>query len=97
RLTAAAVTQGDALLPPDDVERAETVRLGLDAALREAPALRRLLAAAAAVRDWLGVRADTAAAERAIAAVLAAGQDVRVLEVAGTWGTYDLEITHHFF
>jgi Domain of unknown function (DUF4838) len=120
RLTAAAVTNGDVLLPPDDVERAETVRLGLDAALREAPALRRLLAAAtavcpsdaiaaeerlldytlavlAAVRDWLGVRADTAAAERAIAAVLAAGQDVRVLEVAGTWGTYDLEITHHFF
>jgi hypothetical protein len=100
RLTAAAVTHGDVLLPPDDVERAETVRLGLDAALREAPALRRLLAAAAAVcpsdaiaaeerlldytlavlaavRDWLGVRADTAAAERAIAAVLAAGQDVR--------------------
>jgi len=120
RVTAAAVTHGDVLLPPDDTAGADTVRAGLAAALREAPALRRLLGAAAAVsasdaiapeerlleytlavlgavHDWLAARTDTAAAERAIAAVLAAGQDVRVLEVAGTWGTYDLELTHHFF
>ena len=48
RVMAGTVTAGDVLLPPADAGRVATVRAALATARREAPELRRLLAAAAA-------------------------------------------------
>jgi hypothetical protein len=61
----------------------------------------------AAVHAWLGARlASTSAAgggndalERAVAALADAIRHVRAADprLTGTWGAYDLELTHHFF
>ncbi len=58
----------------------------------------------AAVRGWLDARLDDRArsadaVERAIAAFSTATAHVREVAttIAGTWGAYDLEVTHHFF
>jgi hypothetical protein len=48
RVMAEVVTYGDVLLPPAEAERAAAVRAALAAACRQAPELRRLLAAAPA-------------------------------------------------
>ena len=50
RVMAEVVTYGDVLLPPAEAERAAAVRAALAAACRQAPELRRLLAAAPAAR-----------------------------------------------
>src|SRR5436309_2200736 len=50
RVMAGVVTYGDVLLPPAEAERAAAVRAALAAARRQAPELRRLLAAAPAAR-----------------------------------------------
>jgi hypothetical protein len=60
--------------------------------------LRYTLAVAAALRDWL-TDPDAEAAERTARALEAALGHVREAgaSLAGTWGAYDLEVTHHFF
>jgi hypothetical protein len=62
------------------------------------------LAVLAAVRGWLDAHFDgtaptTDAVERTVAALFAAIRHVHEVEtpIAGTWGAYDLEVTHHFF
>ncbi|HYR96456.1 MAG TPA: hypothetical protein VEM57_06940, partial [Candidatus Binatus sp.] len=56
-----------------------------------------------AVRGWLDGHLDAApgadVAERTVTALSAAIRHVHEVEtsVAGTWGAYDLEVTHHFF
>jgi hypothetical protein len=57
-----------------------------------------------AVRGWLEAQLDdparrAEAVERAVAALSAATVHVRdaATAIAGTWGAYDLEVTHHFF
>jgi hypothetical protein len=124
------VIWGDVALPPRRPDPARAAHAALGAALREGPALRRLLGAAstgapgphvaarlaaearllaytlaalAALRDWVAARLDptapTGRTEEAIARLAAAAADVRAAgpAVAGTWGTYDLELVQAFY